>query len=83
MSSYNPTQVLDVKGLKCPMPIVKAKKALDALEPGQVLQVVATDKGSVLDMQGWANTNKAARLLGQETTQEGGQELFIHYIERQ
>jgi hypothetical protein len=34
-------------------------------------------------MQGWANTNKAARLLGQETTQEGGQELFIHYIERQ
>ena len=83
MSSYNPTQVLDVKGLKCPMPIVKAKKALDSLTPGQVLQIIATDKGSVLDMQGWAKTNKAARLLGQETVQENGQELFVHYIERQ
>ena len=78
-----PTQTLDVKGLKCPMPIVKAKKALDTLAPGDVLKVVATDQGSVLDMQGWAKTNKAAKLLAQETVSENGEALFVHYIERQ
>ena len=83
MSTLNPTTTLDVKGLKCPMPIVKAKKELDTLAPGDVLKVVSTDKGSVLDMQGWAKTNKAAKLLEQETLQEDGQELFVHYIERQ
>lgn len=83
MSIQNPTRTLDVKGLKCPMPIVKTKKELDTLAPGEVLKVVASDKGSVLDIQGWAKTNKAAKLLEQETIQENGQELFIHYIERQ
>lgn len=77
-------KTLDAQGLKCPMPIVKAKKELDALVPGQVLKVVATDKGSVLDFQGWAKTNKAARLLEQETIHgDNGQELYVHYIERQ
>ena len=83
MSNQNPTKTLDVKGLKCPMPIVKTKKELDTLAPGDVLKVVTTDKGSVLDMQGWAKTNKAAKLLEQETVNENGQELFVHYIERQ
>ncbi|MFM1652923.1 sulfurtransferase TusA family protein [Brevibacillus sp. B_LB10_24] len=45
--------VVDAKGLACPMPIVKAKKALDSLEPGQVMKVIATDKGSVNDFQAW------------------------------
>lgn len=77
-------KTLDVQGLKCPMPIVKAKKELDTLSPGEVLKVVATDKGSVLDFQGWAKTNKAARLLEQVTVPgDGGQELYVHYIERQ
>ena len=83
MSHLSPTRTLDVTGLKCPVPIVKTKKELDTLAPGDVLKVVATDKGSVLDMQGWAKTNKAAKLLEQETVNENGQELFVHYIERQ
>lgn len=83
MSNLTPTKTLDVKGLKCPMPIVKAKKELDTLVSGDILKVISTDKGSVLDMQGWAKTNKAAKLLEQETVQENGQELFMHYIERQ
>lgn len=77
-------KTLDVQGLKCPMPIVKAKKELDALTPGEILKVIATDKGSVLDFQGWAKTNKAAKLLDQETLSgDAGQELYVHYIERQ
>ncbi len=71
---------LDVRGAKCPMPIVKAKKALDALAPGDTLRVVATDKGSVLDFQGWAKTNKAAELVKQETASEGGTEVYVHYL---
>ena len=47
--------VLDVKGLCCPMPVVKAKKAMDALEVGQVLEIIGTDAGSKGDMPAWAN----------------------------
>lgn len=42
---------LDVKGLQCPMPLLKAKKALNELAPGELLRVVATDPGSVKDFQ--------------------------------
>jgi TusA-related sulfurtransferase len=73
---------LDVRGARCPMPIVKAKKALEALRPGETLKVVATDKGSVLDFQGWAKTNKAAELVKQETATEGGTEVYVHYLTR-
>lgn len=77
------TQELDVRGAKCPMPIVKAKKALDALAPGDTLKVLATDKGSVLDFQGWAKTNKAAVLVKQETAQDpDGKVIYIHYLTR-
>lgn len=40
---------LDVKGLNCPLPILRAKKALAGMESGQVLKVIATDPGSVKD----------------------------------
>lgn len=42
---------LDVRGLNCPLPILKAKKALGELASGQVLKVLATDPGSVKDFQ--------------------------------
>lgn len=77
------SKVLDAQGLKCPMPIVKAKKEIDALEPGQVLKVIATDKGSVLDFQGWAKTNKVAELVGQETeSAPDGTERYLHFLRR-
>lgn len=44
---------VDTKGMACPMPIVKAKKALDGLQSGQVMEVLSTDKGSVNDFQAW------------------------------
>lgn len=45
---------LDARGLNCPLPILKAKKALAELESGQVLRIVATDPGSVRDFQAFA-----------------------------
>jgi tRNA 2-thiouridine synthesizing protein A len=45
---------LDARGLKCPLPILKAKKALSDMNSGDVLRVVATDPGSVRDFQAFA-----------------------------
>jgi len=76
-------KVLDARGLKCPMPIVKAKKELESLGVDDVLKVLATDKGSVLDMQGWAKANKHVSLIKQETTSdEGGRQIYVHYLAR-
>jgi TusA-related sulfurtransferase len=75
-------QTLDVKGAKCPMPLVKSRKEIGKIDVGQVLRVVATDKGSVADFQGWVKTAKNVELLAQETEQDNGQELYVHYLRR-
>jgi tRNA 2-thiouridine synthesizing protein A len=47
-------QTLDAKGLSCPLPILKTKKAVEALAKDQILKVVTTDPGSKNDMASWA-----------------------------
>ena len=77
------TRKLDVRGMKCPIPIVKAKKEIDAMAAGELLEVHATDPGSVPDFQGWARTNKNALLKEQRTEKdETGREIYVHVIER-
>ncbi|WP_042470195.1 sulfurtransferase TusA family protein [Bacillus ndiopicus] len=49
------TKILDAKGLACPMPIVRTKKAMDALQSGEILEVHVTDQGSLADIPAWAN----------------------------
>lgn len=49
-------KVLDAKGLACPMPIVKTKKAMNELESSQVLEVHTTDKGAKNDLTAWAKS---------------------------
>ncbi|MDF1510998.1 sulfurtransferase TusA family protein [Robertmurraya sp. DFI.2.37] len=68
---------LDAKGLACPMPIVKTKKAITDLEDGQVLEVQATDKGSKADLTAWAST-VGHQYLG--TLEEG--DVLYHYIRK-
>ena len=58
---------LDARGLNCPLPILKAKKALAEMSSGQVLKVIATDAGSVRDFQAFAKQT-GNELLHQETT---------------
>jgi len=70
-------QVLDCKGLACPMPIVRTKKAIDALQPGEVIEMQATDAGSLADIQGWAK-NTGHQYLG--TLREG--EVLKHFIRK-
>ena len=49
-------EVLNVKGLACSMPIVKTKKAMEALQSGEVLEVHVTDKGAIKDIPAWSQT---------------------------
>ncbi|HWP37401.1 MAG TPA: sulfurtransferase TusA family protein [Gemmatimonadales bacterium] len=75
--------VLDARGLACPLPIVKARQALAALAPGQVLKVLSTDRGSVKDFQGWAQTAKNVALLAQTTESENGTQIYAHLVRKQ
>ena len=68
---------LDARGLNCPLPILKAKKALSELSSGEVLKVVATDPGSVRDFQAFARQT-GNELVEQST--EGAD--FIHFLRR-
>jgi tRNA 2-thiouridine synthesizing protein A len=54
VSKVNFDKELDARGLACPLPILKTKKALNDMVSGQVLKVVATDPGSIKDMQAFA-----------------------------
>jgi TusA-related sulfurtransferase len=47
-------RVLDARGLLCPMPVVKAAKEIKALQPGQVLKVLTTDRGAIADFPAWS-----------------------------
>ena len=47
--------VIDAKGLSCPMPIVKAKRGIDSIQTGQIMELQTTDKGSINDFQAWVN----------------------------
>ncbi len=68
---------IDTRGLNCPLPILKAKKALAVMESGQVLRVVSTDTGSVRDFAAFAKQT-GNELLSQAT--EGSD--FVHILKR-
>jgi tRNA 2-thiouridine synthesizing protein A len=57
---------LDARGLSCPLPILKTKKSLNEIQSGQVLKIVATDPGSVKDMQAFANQTGHALISSAE-----------------
>ena len=65
---------LDAKGLTCPLPVLKTKKALGSLASGQVLRILATDPGSVKDMQAFARQTGHALL---SHTEENSTFVFL------
>lgn len=77
MESMKADFQLDAKGLSCPMPIVKTKKAMVDLVDGQILEVSATDKGSKADVAAWAET-VGHQYIG--TIEEDG--VLKHYIRK-
>ncbi|GGL64651.1 sulfurtransferase TusA family protein [Halocalculus aciditolerans] len=86
-----PTETLDAKGLNCPMPVVEAKRAVDDLDDGDVLEVVATDPGSVNDVAGWADNTPGVELEAQDEDETGGdtsssdeptRTIYTHYVRK-
>ncbi|NIP23034.1 MAG: sulfurtransferase TusA family protein [Phycisphaerae bacterium] len=67
-------QELDASGLNCPLPILRAKKALGAMEAGQVLRIIATDPGSVKDFEAFAKQTGNELM---ESGEEGGKFVFM------
>ncbi len=66
---------VDARGLQCPMPLLKAKRALNGMQPGQQLRVLATDSGSVRDFRAFAEQSGHELLA---TTEAGG--VFTHVL---
>lgn len=77
MDSHNIDTEVDARGLNCPLPILRAKKALAGMASGQLLRVLATDTGSLRDFQAFARQT-GNELVEQRT--EG--EEFIHVLRR-
>jgi TusA-related sulfurtransferase len=77
-AEFDITRTLDVTGESCPMPVVKTKTTIDDLEAGAVLEVLATDPGSVRDIDGWSSGTEGVELLEQEE----GEDVYRHYVRR-
>ncbi len=58
MAAFTVTKTLDCSGLLCPMPVVKTKKAIQTMEIGEVLEMIATDPGAMPDMEAWAKQTR-------------------------
>jgi tRNA 2-thiouridine synthesizing protein A len=65
---------LDASGLNCPLPILKAKKALAGIDSGQVLHIIATDPGAIKDFEAFAKQTGNDLL---ESKEEGGKFYFL------
>ena len=77
-AEFNIAETLDVKGASCPMPVVKTKSTIDDLAAGDVLEVLATDSGSMSDIDGWAAGTEGVELLAQEE----GDDVYKHYVRK-
>jgi len=81
MAEYKVDQVLDAKGLLCPMPIVKAGKVMRGMEDGQVLKIIATDRGSIVDFPAWCEDTGNELLEWEEGAE--GLVFFIKKVEEE
>ena len=78
MTQYEVTETLDVQGENCPMPVVKTKQNIDQLAKGEILEVLATDPGSMSDLSGWADTTDGVELVDQQEDDD----VYTHYVRK-
>jgi len=71
-----PNAVLDIRGVSCPGPIIEAKKLLDAMQPGEVLQLISNCPGSPDDINAWVRT-RSLELAGMHESTRGEFEFYI------
>ena len=68
MAAWNPDQVLDARGLSCPMPILKTKKIMKEMQTGQILEIKSTDPGTANDLPSFL-ARSGDQLLGSQESQ--------------
>lgn len=76
LESITPDSVLDTRGLTCPMPLLKTKKTLKGMAPGQILEILGTDPGSKNDIPDFGNKGKNS-FLGMMDVPEGHTRYFV------
>ena len=74
MAEVKEDKVVDASGLSCPMPVVRAAKEMRGLAPGQILKIIATDRGSLADIPAWAD-DTGNELI--DTQNEGARFVFL------
>lgn len=77
-TDINVDEVVDARGLMCPMPILVATKAIRRIEPGQVIKVLATDKGALSDIPAWAE-DTGNELLASGTEDD---DVLVFYVRK-
>ena len=77
MTDMNHDKELDARGLNCPLPILRARKALNEMTEGQVLRIVATDPGSVKDFESFSKQTGNTLL-----SQSAGEKEFTFYMRK-
>ena len=82
MGSLECDRFLDLRGLECPFPVVKAREEVAGMFVGEVLKVFATDEDSLKNFQGWANAAKNVVLIAQGIDLTGGEAFFVHYLRK-
>ena len=77
-TNYDIAKTLDVTGESCPMPVIKTKSATDDMAEGEILEVLATDAGSMSDIEGWAAGTAGVELLDQVDAGD----VYKHYVRK-
>lgn len=78
MADMAADRTLDARGLLCPMPVVKTAKEMKGMQAGQVLKMMATDRGAIADMPAWSEDTGNELLEWHE--EDGG--VLVFYIRR-
>jgi len=81
MAAYQEDQLLDARGLLCPMPIVKAGKVMRGMEDGEILKIIATDRGSIVDFPAWCEDTGNELLEWRQ--EDDGLVFFIKKVEEE
>lgn len=80
MPDIQENKLLDARGLLCPMPVVKAGKEIKSLSDGEVLKILATDRGSIVDFPAWAD-DTGHELMEWHEQDDGVLVFFIKKVE--
>lgn len=82
MSSLKCDRFLDVRGLECPFPVVKAREEASRMEVGAVLKVFADEPDSMKNFQGWTGSAKNVVLIAQGFDFSADGAYYVHYVRK-